>query len=262
MKHIRFILLILFTILFLLSGCDNINGFSEAITPEIETAVSQAIIDENSSKPYEGECPAEGHIIFGTKAKNNIIYVYSYISFSYFGFENDCFVDVSGCQMPAVFEFDADTYELLKATYPLDGADYASSIKKMFPKIYELKLNNLNDSDYESLNNQLDKYANDYLKTIGRDAKVARISDVNYQLLTDMGVSVDVSNSLSDIEKAAPYPYWIGNKEIIENGIRYIYQMDYDEENNIIIYSKYKFDNPDSVDEKIVVNSLTGEIIE
>ena len=263
MKKIIALAISFFAVLLLLCGCNNENStLSEKITPEIEAAVSEAILKENDNTHYEGECPAEGHIIFGMKTNNKTICVYTYMAYANFGFENGNFVDGSGCQMPAVFTFDADTYTLLEIEYPKDGAAYPSSVKKMFPKKYRSKaLGNLSDRENENLNKQLYKYADTYLESIGRKAKVGIMSDFDYPLLTDSGVSVDVSNALGDIEKTAPYPYWIGNKEILENGVRFVYQMDYDKEQSRIIYSKYSYDNPNTIEERIVVDALTGKII-
>ncbi|MDE7124532.1 MAG: hypothetical protein K2N83_03470, partial [Eubacterium sp.] len=235
MKYIKTFSIIIFSALLLFCGCSN-SVVSESVAPEIEAAVAQAILKENESGYREGECPAEAYIIFGTQTKNNTIYVYLYYSFVNFGFQNSNFVDVSGAQMPAVFEFDAENYELIDVLYPDDGAYYASSIKRMFPKQYESKALNLSDADSENLNNQLNKYAENYLESINRKAKIGRMADFEYVLPTDFGISVDVSNALTgEIGKydLSSYPYWIGNQEFIENGIRYVYEVDYDQENNI-----------------------------
>lgn len=258
-KHITALLITIISILLLLNGCSEI---SENITPEMEAAVVKAILTEDEAEYWNGECSAEGHIIFASETKNNIIYVYTYISNVSFGFENGNFVDISGAQMPAVFEFNADNYESIGISYPEDGVMYSSSIKKMFPKKYESKVLNLSDADYENLNNQLYKYAEDYLKSIGRTAAVGRMNNFDYVLPTDLGISIDVSNALNDIQKLYPYPYWIGDKEVIEDGTRYVYKTEYDKSNNLIVYSKYKYDSPESIEEKIVINSLTGKVAE
>lgn len=262
MKCIKALSAIIVLLLLLLNGCSN-GTVSESITPEIEAAVTKAILSENETKNEHGECPAEGHIIFATKTENGTICVYTYIAYACFGFENGNFVDVSGAQLPAVFKFNADDYSLIGVTYPDDGALYTDSIKEMFPKKYKARVLHLTDSDYQNLNNQIDKYAEIYLSNIGRTANIGRMRDFEYVLLTDVGVSIDVSNKLAEIEKYLPYyPYWIGNKEIIKDGIRYVYEMKYDKDSNLIIYSKYKYDTPKITEEKIVINSLNGDIIE
>lgn len=248
-KQITALFITIISMLLLLSGCSEIAGeITENITPEIETAVADAILSENEADYWCGECPAEGHIIFASETKNNTIYVYAYISYASFGFENGNFVDISGAQLPAVFEFNADNYELIRISYPDDGEMYASSIKKMFPKKYESKILNLSDVDYKNLNNQLDKYAENYLEEIGRTAKIGRMIDFYYILPTDLDISIEVSNSLNDIQKLSLYPYWIGDKEVIENGTRYVYKTEYDKDNNLIIYSKYEYTTPENVE--------------
>ena len=139
---------------------------------------------------------------------------------------------------------------------------FVYNLKKMFPKSCVNDVLNLSDKNEKSINEQQKEYAKSYLKSIGREATVGTMSDFEYPLLTDMGVSVDVSNRMDYyILKNEQYPYWIGNKELIENGIRYVYQMDYNKSENKIIYTKYEYENPNNIIEKIIVDSLTGKEI-
>lgn len=57
------------------------------------------------------------------------------------------------------------------------------------------------------------------------------------------------------------YPYWVGNREIIENDIRYVYQKDYDKSSKKIIYSKYEYENQNNIIEKIIIDAETGKEI-
>lgn len=262
MKHIKIVFITILSVFLLLCGCSN-SAKSESITPELEEFVSQALLNDNKSVYYEGECPAEGHIIFGAETKNNTTYVYTYISYANFGFENGNFVEVSGGSMPAVFAFDSADYELINVTYPEDGDLYAPSIKKMFPKKYVSRVMNLSDADYNNLNLQLDKYAQAYLNSISRDAVIGRMADFDYVLPTDLGISVEISNALVEMDKyISNYPYWIGNKEVVQNGVRYVYEVAFDKENHSLIYSKYKYGKPDALYERIRIDSLTGKRIE
>ena len=256
--------IIILSLLLLFSGCSK-TGIPTKVTPEMEEIIIQAILDNNKSDSLEGECPAEGHIIFGAETKKDIIYVYTYISYANYGFENSNFVDVSGGSNPAVFEFSADDYKLIKISYPQDGELYGASVKKLFPLKYRSRVFDLRDSDYENLNNQIKKYAAEYLESINRKAPVGTMRDFAsaYPLLTDLGVSVEVSDILAEeLEKyivGYPYPYWVGSREQMENGKRYVYDLSCDKENHLIIYSKYEYDNPENIVEKITVHSLTGK---
>lgn len=258
MKTVRIIPIVLLVFI-LLSGCANTSRVN--ITTEIDNAVSNAILTHNKDSFYEGECQAEGHVIFDAKKTDDRIIVYSYIGYSEYGFENGNFVDISGISCPAVIILD-NNYSLIEIQYPEDGSYYGKSIKKMFPKSCVNDVQNLSDKNEKSINEQQKEYAKSYLKSIGREATVGTMSDFEYPLLTDMGVSVDVSNRMDYfILKNEDYPYWIGNKELIENGIRYVYQMDYNKSENKIIYTKYEYENPNNITEKIIVDSLTGKEI-
>lgn len=237
---------------------NTVDGNSDT---KIDEVISEAIINDNVGRYYSGECPAEGHIIFGTEEKNDNLLVYALVSYSNYGFENGNFVEVSGMSSAALFELKAtdDSYECIHITYPEDGEYYAKSLEKMFPKKYVTMLNN---TDNESLRKQTEQYAKVYLDKIGRKAKIGAMSDFSdeYTLLTDVGVSVEVSNSLTQIQKNIDsYPYWLGTREEIENGIRYVYEMQYNKEKNLITYSKYAY-GAGAAEEIIFVDSLTGEI--
>ncbi|MGN0461072.1 MAG: hypothetical protein ACI4HZ_01355 [Ruminococcus sp.] len=258
MKTVRIIPLFLLTII-LLCGCTKTT--SAKITTDINDAVSKAILTDNKDAYYDGECQAEGHVIFETEKTDNKYIVYSYIGYSEYGFENGNFVDVSGTMCPAVITLDKN-YNLIEIKYPEDGSDYAKSIKKMFSRSCVNNVLNISDKNHNSIIEQETEYAKEYLKSIGRDATIGTMSDFEYPLLTDMGVSVEVSNSLSEnVLIDEPYPYWIGNKELVENDIRYVYQMDYNKNENKIIFTKYQYEKPNNILEKIVVDSLSGKEI-
>lgn len=257
MKTVRIIPLF-FLIIILLCGCTKTSSVN--ITTEIDNAVSNAILEDNKGSYHEGECQAEGHIIFKAEKTDNEIILYSYIGYSEYGFENGNFVDVSGTMCPAVITLDKN-YNLIEIKYPEDGSYYTKSIKNMFPRSCVNDVLNLSNENENSINEQQKKYAKSYLKSIDRDAPIGTMSDFVCPLLTDMGVSVEVSNNLENILKYEPYPYWIGNKELIEKGIRFVYQMDYNKNENKIIYTKYQYEKPNNILEKIVIDSTTGKEI-
>lgn len=258
MKMFRFFPLF-FVIIIMLCGCTKASSID--ITAEIDNAVSNAILEDNKGSYYEGECQAEGHIIFIAEKTDNEIIVYSYIGYSEYGFENGNFVDVSGTMCPAVITLD-NNFNLIEIKYPEDGSYYTKSIRKMFPRSCVNDVLNLSNENENSINEQQKEYAKSYLKSIDRDAPIGTMSDFEYPLLTDMGVSVEVDNSLSEnILKNEPYPYWIGNREIIKDGIRFVYQMDYNKIENRIIYTKYQYEKPNNLLEKIVIDSRTGKEI-
>ena len=98
----------------------------------------------------------------------------------------------------------------------------------MFPLQYHSRVFGDNDSDRKDLTEQERAYAKDYLSKIDRTAKIGNYGDFEHILLTHLGVSVEVSNGLESFYKAhSYYPYFIGTKEIIEYGVRMVYEMSY-----------------------------------
>lgn len=228
-----------------------------------DQAVIKALSD--TSNRYLGdECFGEGHIILGTEKNDHSTKIYTLTMVGYYGFVNNNFEKISGSGIiPAVVTLKNNNDVTIE--YPKDGAYYSSSIKEMFPLKYHSRIFGSNDSDSKddrkNLTEQERAYAKEYLKKIGRKAEIGDSSDFDHILLTDLGVSVEVSNELEDFYKAhSYYPYFIGTKEIIEDDVRKVYEMSYHEKQKEIKFTKYTYDAKEIV-EQFVFNSITGEKI-
>ncbi len=248
-----------------LTDKNNERSFTFAFTENqtLNEAIAKAIIDENkpSYKNCDTECAAEGHIIYDIDISENKIYkVYLLTEFNNFGFENGYFIAKSGGRIPAVMTFErtTDGYNLLNTEYAQDGSLYVSSIKAMFPKKFQNRVIQTTSADNENLWNQCVAYAKAYLDKIGRNEEISNYSQVNRTLLTDVGVSVEVSNKI--LEYGLLYNDDLGYYEAIENGVRYIYRTSYYKEQNKIVFTKEIYKTKEIV-EKIEFDSLTGDII-
>lgn len=234
---------------------------SANVSASLDAAVSKAILDINGQYNWLGECAAEGHIIFTTKEKGDKVTVYLIEEYYSFGFENGYFMSMGGHRIPAVMTFEKtdEGYSFLDVEYAKDGSEYTSSIKKMFPKAYESRALSATEEDNENMWKQCVAYAEKYLKEIGREAEICTYGDIDHVLLTDLGVSVDVSNKLSEL--AINYNTGeVGCFEKIENGVRYVYRTSYLQNENVILYTKEVYGTNEVV-ERIEIDSLTGNVI-
>lgn len=216
---------------------------------DIENAVALAILSRRHAYG-SGETATEGHLILDSEEDNGAVKAYTIASFGAFGFENGIFTRVSGSgAIPTVMVFardDSGRYSLLEYQEPMDGAYYAESIKKMFPKKLQDRVLPSRGEDYAELVRQQEAQAAEYLKNIGRTAEVSA-AHVKKQLAD---ISVEASNKLffentrydSFLNNC---PYWIGSRERIENGTRYIYetaQGKTGDGHDLIIFRKTKED--------------------
>ncbi|MBP1760984.1 MAG: peptidase family protein [Firmicutes bacterium] len=262
------IAVLLFGILGTQAGCTIVNAGPSATEKStsdlgkgitLDEAVKSAFLKENQGHYLSGECIGEGHIIIGHDEKSDITTVYALTMYGEYGFEDGNFVKVSGSGViPAVFTFTnaKDGLVCTKIAYPEDGERYAKSIKKLFPLTYRHRALSPSDSDRQDLTSLERAYAASYLKKIGRDAVIGDYGDFNHTLLTDVGVSVEVSN-ITCGKQYANYPMWIGNREALENGTRYVYEMSYNKDAHEIDFKKYEY-NTKKIVELIRLDSITG----
>ncbi len=236
--------------------------------PELDKAVSQAIIGINSSGDlYNAECMAEGHIIYGVEEEGDNVTVYLCEEFAGFGFKNGYFMEQTGHSTPAVFTFikNDDGYVLLDYDYPTDGEKLFDSIKEMFPAEYVHRAFNVSERDYADMWKQCVAYAEDYLEKIDREAEIRDYSEVPHIMLTDVGVSVEVSNKIVENKSLSHYDSDIGNYETLEDGVRFVYRTDFDKDKNLIIFTKELYGEgknaTNQIIEKIKINSQTGDIV-
>ena len=243
-----------------------LDGEEEAAVTDLDEAVGKAVLSHNADSygALALECVAEGHILLGKEVKNAETTVYALTMYGEYGFENGGFIKGSGTgTIPAVIVFSHDEengYVLEDFRYPMDGGYYISSIHELFPEKYWERCINRNEADDEELTRQELVYAAGYLKQIGRDAGIGEYPNGDYPLLTDEGVSVEVSNHMWELEKLYGYPYWIGNLEKLEDGVRYLYEMDLDKDAGEIIYTKSVYDTGE-VAERFRFDMKTGEEI-
>lgn len=150
------------------------TNLNEHVDSKVDAVISEHLLNNYQDSFWSGECQAEGHIVFATETKNNIIYAYSYVEYSQFGFQDDTFVPVSGFMSPAVFEIKADSYDLIHVSYAEDGELYHDSIKQLFPEKYVDYALNPPDGYVELIRNQqVTKYAQPYLDSINSDAEIS-----------------------------------------------------------------------------------------
>jgi hypothetical protein len=193
----------------------------------LEEAVAQAVKGRKASY-LKGEAAAEGHLIIAAQEKEGRVIAYTLASYGSFGFENGIFTKISGSgAIPTVISFARDEkgqLTLLDYQEPMDGSYYGPSVKKMFPGELLQKLKAA-EQKIPQLLTQQEEQASAYLRSIGRSAEVDA-NPVEKQL---GDINVEAANKLfSELPKYDEFlnscPYWIGTRETIENGVRYIYE--------------------------------------
>lgn len=230
---------------------------------DLDYLISNALINSREISK-DGEVATEGHVILEKEESENSLKVYLISSGGSFGFENGIFTIISGYgSIPMVMDFSKDKNGNLthvNTELPMDGADNESSIKKMFPKhLHKAVLNDA--SKYkDAIERQQEAQAQIYLDSIGRNAKV-QAEPVEKELAD---ININASNTLIENEDLFAYPYWIGNREEIIDGVRYIYEQSHsrDAGYDVISYTK-KDDNDNLIEQyKYRINGVNPELVQ
>lgn len=205
-----------------------LKGLPNPWPTDFDAVLSQAVMTQG--KGYKaGEVATEGHILLDTEESNGKVKAYTLVSFGWFEFENGIFTKTSGSGViPTVITFaknEKGEYSLIKYQEPEDGAYYTTSLKKMFPTKLRGQVLNVQSKYTNILAKQQEFQATNYLKSIGRDAKVSaahvekRLADIDVQASNKIFAELTKYDSfLNDC------PYWLGTREQIEDGVRYIYE--------------------------------------
>lgn len=232
---------------------------SGELSNDLEQSISTAILTYYAGDTYHPWCETvgEGHVILEAEEKNGLTYAYILEEYICFGFENGILTGIAGHANPATIVFQKDSrgnYVLKEFIRALDGSEYLPSIKKMFsPSAFE----KYESVDYVKnraiMQAQMEAYGKAYLQKIAREAEV-QITLKDRQLIK---MNTDVSNYL--IDAYGEYPYWIGTREVVEDGKRYVYGKSWQDkgnQNGVVTFSKsiYKGD----VVEKTVIE-ITGD---
>lgn len=242
----------------------GVFGGSSVVVGEkdLDSAISVTLFALESDKYLAGECRAEGHIVLGKTVEEDVTTVYALTMYGEYSFENNNLVKISGSDaIPAVLKLAKHdkyyTFGGSEIIWPTEGTEYEKSVKEMFPEKYHERVLSISEKDRNKLKEQELEYVKDYLKRIGRTAQIGERKDFEYPLITDFEVSVDVSNKLL-ARKYSKYPYWIGTKEVVEDGVRYIYERAYNAENSEVVFTQYDCETK-AVIEQIKVDTLTAE---
>ena len=205
---------------------------------DLDDCISDVIIEKYAKKSYGslgGEFITESHAILGQDEYEDYIEVYLVTTYGVYGFENNIFSMIGGSsQIPMRIKFlkneKISGYDYVNSEEAKDGSYYVESVKKMFPTREAYKALNLDYTD--QLNKDIYKKAVSYVKNIGRDNEVA------YDYLDKTYIDELALKNMSNIKEIEDYPEWIGTRETIKSGKRYIYKTEYDYSSNILTFTK------------------------
>lgn len=244
------------------SGTDNDVSVSYATpisddTEEslLDTAIREAIFAANFGNYWPGECQGIGYKIIETFEDDGVLSVYALSAYIEYRFQDGVLVNVSGTNPKVLMRFqetEDKKYDLIFYTRLDILSDLPEEkIEELLQPLAETgKSYVYTNEDLEEVRAQADEDAIAYLESINRVADVGVRENHKGNLLTDLVSDTDFVLEL--LKDYSHYPEWIGTQEWIENNIRYIYQTEYDEALQQIIFSKILFDTNEIVERQVI----------
>lgn len=208
---------------------------------DLDQAISKAIIDNEikywNGVDFNGELNVESHVILGKSEDDDSVEVYVMATYGHYSFENDIFSMTSASyNIPIRIKFSKEKsgYYCLEREEAKDGDDYKDSVLEMFPKKEGQEALNGNFTD--KLLKDVNKQAQSYVKSIGRECKVTT-EYVEKEYIDELAMA-----DRADMDGLWNYPDWIGTKEELVDKKRYIYETQYDKSLKILTFIKYNED--------------------
>lgn len=232
---------------------------------DINVCIEDSIYKYNKDKFPFGEVGIESHITYEIYETVEYTKAYLFVHYYKYQFANDTFEIVGGIVAPVTITFSKDKkngYIMKEYKEADDGAKYGVSLLEMFPEnILPMVENHSNNKEeMNQIENDLNRKIQDYLSALGRSGFKVGKSEKKYPEIREENQMIfDV---LSQIY--TDYPYFVGNWEKIEDGIRYRYSLiekDTSEDKDILTYEKINL-NTNTKEQSLTVELKNGEITE
>lgn len=157
------------------SSAAAVSETAPASKTDLDSCITDAVMEKNKGLFESGEFQTESHIVLGKDEQEHSATVYAMVLYEEYGYKSDAFQVVSGGHGPVAMTFDkkADgAYVLQEYWEPVDGDNYAASIREKFPKnLYERALDT--QSCVQQQEEECNQKARDYFSSRKESARSA-----------------------------------------------------------------------------------------
>ena len=147
-------------------------------------------------------------------------------------------------------------------TFMFDYTESPTDYHDYFPAEYAKKIDNFERLSDFGLTDITRAKATEYLKSIGRQAEIGirpDFADVYSEDLIEKYVPLSVVEHYKWFQELKGFPLSTRHDiERITDGERYVYKCEYNKEKKLIIFTKYKYDNPEDA-VKYYIDAKSGE---
>lgn len=240
---------------------------AEALTK----AIWETILAENRGKYFPGEYQSAGfQVIEALEEEEGILSVYALAVYHEYEFWDGIFTSISGMRTNVLIRFEeTENGGYLPLSYTVLDVSSGLSEEETGQLLEPLKKTGkqylYTDEDLQAVEADADHGAAEYLASIGRTAEIAPNCEMyarheqEHRRLRDF-ISDDLFlETLSQTPRLSFYPEWVGTLEKLEDGVRYIYETEYDEAQKAVIYTKTRYDTGEVVAQETVTAEGSAE---
>lgn len=255
------------------------RAVSDALFAEYGVSVSDLAADGENGRyavlpagdvAFTGECAGEGHLVLDFSQTQSRAVVCLMGEMGTYRLINGCLV--GGCSTnPGVLTFDRDAaggYTLHSIQRAKDGDEFTGSVGRMFTKkaarlFFALEANASTHNETAAIANEsCRRYAEAYLRMLGREAEIGDYGDFDLKILSDYGVSAEADNELLSLHPE--YGLYVGSCEERENGRRVVYEQKWDgsaDGTGTVTFRKYDYETGKEI-ERFVYYLEKGRLVQ
>ncbi len=219
------------------------------VFPAEDKAVGEAVSAWLDARPYaDAETLAAGHVLLGTQPTEDGLEAYVYYYHTGLCFENGVLTSggVGGRGMGTfvLHKTASGGYTCAEVRLPKDGELYEASLSELMPASVLQKERIYAQALVDETDRQVKESAAAYLGSLGRDAEIVlkRRELPKRKLLTDVGVPLTAAERIDrDYPALWNYPDFIGTRECVEDGMRWVYETNADAQKGVITFIKRNY---------------------
>ncbi len=230
----------------------------------LSEAVEKYLSMHSTKSDPNAEFCTTAHNIVSAIEKDGKYEVYALVTYGEYRFMNGNLVRLTELNIkPTIFTLVKNSkqyYDFEHVDFPPFATDTAEAIHMMYIKETAANVLKNLETFKTGLLAQEKESAGKYTKSMDRRVNIGTKSDFTFDLIESQGVSKEVTNKILADQNLLLYPMWIGNQELVQDGVRYVYETSYNKSDDTLLFRKMDYFTQKVLEER-KVSATTGDYV-